>query len=150
MRDVGTGPHARFHRVSTLTATLVGDVMTLASIVIATTAWLGVGWWVAYPDKWFLTTNLGMTLATLLILLLLQHGRSVHRLAVQAKLDELIRSSDAGNQLSEREWRRIVRRSRTTRAQANRSGTADTGKRPRKREIRGLRPTDGTSGCHPR
>ena len=92
-------PPNHFHRLSTVTALFVGGVYTLACIIALTGVWLLFGWWAAFPQEWFLATNLVMTLAVFMILLLLQHERMIHIKAIHAKLDELIRSGEAGNHL---------------------------------------------------
>ena len=89
----------RFHRASQATTSLVGNALVLALLVVGTAGWIVIGAWTQFPVRWFLVTNLVATITIFLVLLLLQHARAVNRLAVQTKLDELIRSSDAGNHL---------------------------------------------------
>ncbi|MGO4568365.1 low affinity iron permease family protein [Rhizobium sp. 2YAF20] len=90
---------AHFHRASHQTARLVGSTIVLSSLAVGTGVWIGIGAWLKFPVRWFLLTNLIATVSVFLVLLLLQHARAVNMLAIQTKLDELIRSSNAGNHL---------------------------------------------------
>lgn len=99
MDKQSSNPTNHFHRVSSTTAIIVGGASTLALVIALTGGWLVFGWWGAFPNEWFLTTNLVMTLAVFMILLLLQHERRIHMRAIHTKLDELIRTSEAGNHL---------------------------------------------------
>jgi low affinity Fe/Cu permease len=47
------------------------------------------------PDQWFLLSNVLETITTLFLLLLIQHSQNRDMHALQAKVDELVRSSDA-------------------------------------------------------
>ncbi|ANL40290.1 low affinity iron permease protein [Rhizobium phaseoli] len=70
--------------------------MPVALIALAVT-WTAVGLNFSFPRQWFLLTNMAGTLTTFFILLLLQQSQNRDMKALHTKLDELIRSSEAGN-----------------------------------------------------
>jgi len=75
----------------------VGHHLTVVGMTTLVTGWIAYGMVAGFTREWFLLCNMFGTLMAFLILLFLQHARSRHTLAVQAKLDELIHSSEAGN-----------------------------------------------------
>jgi low affinity Fe/Cu permease len=77
----------------------VGSAAILVAATSATMIWIILGWFEQFPIRWFLATNLSMTVAVFLVLLLLQHSRRIHMRAIHAKLDELLRSGDGGNHM---------------------------------------------------
>ena len=66
---------------------------------IATLTWAVTGPVFHYSDTWQLVINTGTTVATFLMIFVLQHSQNRNSTAIQAKLDELIRSSQASNKL---------------------------------------------------
>jgi low affinity Fe/Cu permease len=67
---------------------------------VATLAWAISGPVFHYSDTWQqLVINTGTTVATFLMIFILQHSQNRDSTAIQAKLDELIRSSQASNKL---------------------------------------------------
>ena len=52
-----------------------------------------------YSDTWQLVINTGTTVATFLMIFVLQHSQNRDATAIQAKLDELILASEAPNKL---------------------------------------------------
>jgi low affinity Fe/Cu permease len=52
-----------------------------------------------YSDTWQLVINTGTTVATFLMIFVLQHSQNRDATAIQAKLDELILASEASNKL---------------------------------------------------
>jgi low affinity Fe/Cu permease len=88
-----------FHTASHATARWVGSAVSLAAFMAATAFWIGVGYFKHFPDKWFLVTNIAATVTIFLVLLLLRHSRTQNMKAIHTKIDELIRSGNAGNHL---------------------------------------------------
>lgn len=67
----------------------------LAAVVLAVASWCVFGLAMGLPDQWFLLSNVLGTMTTLFLLLLMQHSQNRDMHALQAKVDELIHSSDA-------------------------------------------------------
>ena len=74
---------------------LAGHHLMLAGVVIAIAVWCAFGIAMGLPQEWFLLSNAVGTITTLFLLLLMQHSQNRDTQALQAKVDELIRSSDA-------------------------------------------------------
>jgi low affinity Fe/Cu permease len=87
----------RFRLLSDGAVEWAGHRIVLAVLIIVTPFWLAMGLYLSFPTQWFLTTNLIGTVTVFLVLILVQHSQNRDMTALQAKLDELIRSSDAGN-----------------------------------------------------
>ena len=66
---------------------------------LATMAWAASGPIFNYSDTWQLVINTGTTVATFLMIFVLQHSQNRYSTAIQAKLDELIQVSAAPNSL---------------------------------------------------
>ena len=66
---------------------------------LMTLAWAVTGPIFNYSDTWQLVINTGTTVATFLMIFVLQHSQNRDATAIQAKLDELIRASEASNKL---------------------------------------------------
>lgn len=81
-----------FHRTAIICADWVGRpaafFVASASIVI----WALVGPWAGFSDTWQLIINTGTTIATFLILFLIQNTQNRDTKALHLKLDELIRA----------------------------------------------------------
>ena len=92
-----------------------------ASIVV----WAASGPYFHFSDPWELVINTGTTIVTFLMVFLIQNSQNRDGAAIQAKLDELIRSSAAQNRyigienLTEEELDELRRRCET-RARAER------------------------------
>lgn len=65
----------------------------------ATLAWAVSGPIFNYSDTWQSVINTETTVATFLMIFVLQHSQNRDSTAIQAKLDELIRCSEASNRL---------------------------------------------------
>lgn len=65
----------------------------LAGVLLVVVGWCAVGLTFGLPQRWFLVSNIVGTMVTLLLLLLMQHSQNRDMHALQAKVDELIRSN---------------------------------------------------------
>lgn len=95
-----------FPGLSDRAVAIAGHRVALAGVAAATACWVGVGLVAGFPVWWFLAANMIGTLVTVFILLLVQHSQNRDMQALQIKVDELIRSSEAGNHLIGLERRR--------------------------------------------
>lgn len=74
-----------------------GSPWAFAGSVMATLLWLIAGPFYAFSDTWQLYANTATTIVTFWMVFLIQAAQNRDGLAIQAKLDELIRSSNARN-----------------------------------------------------
>src|SRR4051812_20057773 len=90
-----------------------GRTPTFALAALVVLVWAATGPLFHYSDTWQLVINTGTTIVTFLMVFLIQSTQNRDAVAVQAKLDELIRSSEARNEfagidkLSEDELQRL-------------------------------------------
>lgn len=71
----------------------------LAAVVAIAAVWSLAGLARGLPTEWFLITDIIGTTTALFILLVMQHSQNRDMHALQVKVDELIRASDAGNHM---------------------------------------------------
>lgn len=83
---------ALFDRIARATARAVGSPWAFLLAVLVTILWAVVGPFFGYSDTWQLVINTGTTIATFLIVFLIQHTQNRDSQATQLKLDELIRA----------------------------------------------------------
>jgi low affinity Fe/Cu permease len=76
-----------------------GHPLAFILACLATLAWAVTGPVFNYSDTWQLVINTGTTVATFLMIFVLQHSQNRDATAIQAKLDELILVSEASNKL---------------------------------------------------
>ena len=88
-----------FLGISETAVWLAGHRLVLTAAIILVAAWCVSGAAFGLPTRWFLLSNVFGTMVTLFILLLIQHSQNRDMRALQVKLDELIRSSDAGDHM---------------------------------------------------
>jgi hypothetical protein len=81
-----------FSRVSSRVAALAGRSLTFAVALGLLLVWLGTGRLFSYSDTWQLVANTATSLITFLMVFLIQSAQNRDGAAIQAKLDELIRS----------------------------------------------------------
>jgi low affinity Fe/Cu permease len=82
------------------TASVSGHPFTFILAVLVIAAWMASGSFFNYSDTWQLVINTGTTIVTFLMVFLIQNTQNRDSLAVQIKLDELIRADkDAHNAL---------------------------------------------------
>jgi len=87
-----------FEKLANVTAKAAGSspafLLCLASVVI----WAATGPFFHFSETWQLVINTGTTIVTFLMVFLIQNTQNRDGIALQTKLDELIRSSQAGNE----------------------------------------------------
>jgi low affinity Fe/Cu permease len=88
-----------FTRFAGWCAWAFGHPLAFILACLATAVWAMTGPVFNYSDTWQLVINTGTTVATFLMIFVLQHSQNRDSTAIQAKLDELIRSSEASNKL---------------------------------------------------
>ena len=96
--DCTTMPTAKFfNEVASKVAQATGRPMTFALCVLVVLTWAVSGPFFGFSDTWQLVINTGTTIVTFLMVFLIQNTQNSDGAAIQAKLDELIRTSAAGN-----------------------------------------------------
>jgi low affinity Fe/Cu permease len=96
--DSGRGSFSKaFTRFANRIAHASGSALAfvLASFVII--AWAVTGPFFHYSDTWQLVINTGTTIITFLMVFLIQNTQNRDGLAIQVKLDELLRALEAAN-----------------------------------------------------
>jgi low affinity Fe/Cu permease len=82
-----------FRRIADVTASVVGSPWTFTANIALTALWLVLGPVFGFSDTWQLTMNTAASQVTFLVAFLLQNTQNRDTLALQLKLDELIRST---------------------------------------------------------
>lgn len=80
---------SRFAQRAAKAASHTGSV---AAVLVLLGAWLAVGAWLGFPGWWHDVLNAGGWVVAIAMLFVLQHGHHRDMVAVQAKLDELVRA----------------------------------------------------------
>lgn len=86
-----------FSAAASRVAHAAGRPMTFALCVAIVIVWALLGPLFGFSDTWQLVINTGTTIVTFLMVFLIQNTQNRDGAAIQAKLDELIRTSAAGN-----------------------------------------------------
>ena len=87
-----------FGKIATRVAHAVGRPIVFAVAFVLLTIWAASGPFLGYSDAWQLVVNTATTIITFLMVFLIQNTQNRDSLAVQVKLDELIRAvADARN-----------------------------------------------------
>jgi low affinity Fe/Cu permease len=119
-----------FNRMANAVAHATGRPWAFALCVASVLIWAGSGPFFQYSETWQLVINTGTTIITFLMVFLIQNTQNRDGAAIQAKLDELIRSSAGENafigieHLTEKE----VEHFRSMCAQAAKKARAASGK----------------------
>jgi len=87
----------RFQRFATRASERFGNPSAFLLAVAVVLAWLVTGPIFRFSDAWQLVINTGTTIVTFLMVFLIQATQNRDARAIQLKLDELIRSSNARN-----------------------------------------------------
>ena len=88
-----------FNWCATRTSAAAGHPLTFSIAVATIILWGVTGPMFHYSDTWQLVINTGTTIVTFLMVFLIQNAQNRDASAIQAKLDELIRSvADARNE----------------------------------------------------
>lgn len=90
---------AAFLNLSETVVWLAGHFLVLAGAAALVVVWCAVGFALGLPKEWHLLSAMFGTLVTLFLLLIMQHSQNRDMAALQVKVDELIRSSEAGNHM---------------------------------------------------
>ena len=86
-----------FNTAASRVAHATGRPITFAVCVGVVIVWALSGPFFGFSDTWQLIINTGTTVVTFLMVFLIQNTQNRDGAAIQAKLDELIRTSAAGN-----------------------------------------------------
>src|SRR5215217_6063267 len=84
-----------FARFAKATARRAGHPATFSIAVLLILAWAVTGPIFQFNDTWQLTINTGTTIVTFLMVFLIQNTQNRDSVAMQIKLDELLRASKA-------------------------------------------------------
>lgn len=82
----------RFRRIAARIACALGSPWSFASAVAVIVAWAAAGPFLHYSENWQLVVNTGTTIATFLMLFVLQNSQNRDTKAINIKLDELLRA----------------------------------------------------------
>jgi low affinity Fe/Cu permease len=126
-----------FDRLSRHTSRWAGHPLTFALAALLIVGWLVVGPVFGFSDTWQLVINTATTIVTFLMVFLIQNTQNRDGVAVQLKLDELIRAVEGAHnvlldleELTEPELDRFKERYVEIAGEARvdlRRGVADTG-----------------------
>ena len=86
-----------FSRLATSIAHATGKPLTFIIAIATILIWAIAGPIFGFSDTWQLVINTGTTIVTFLMVFLIQNTQNRDGAAIQAKLDELVRTSSAAN-----------------------------------------------------
>ena len=86
-----------FEHAATKVAQLTGRPLTFALCCTVVVVWAVMGPVFGYSDTWQLIINTGTTIVTFLMVFLIQNTQNRDSVAIQTKLDEVIRAGEARN-----------------------------------------------------
>ena len=89
--------HSLFHTFANRTAWLSGHAATFVAAVAIIVIWAVTGPIFRYSDTWQLVINTGTTIITFLMVFLIQNTQNRESIAVQVKLDEIIRALEGAH-----------------------------------------------------
>ena len=85
----------QFAKFATATAKAAGSPYAFLCCVLLVGVWAATGPLFKFSETWQLVINTGTTIVTFLMVFLIQNSQNRDGAAIQTKLDELIRASDA-------------------------------------------------------
>ena len=127
--NAGTFMERHFTRVASAVANAAGKPVTFLLCVLVVVVWAVTGPVFGFSDTWQLIINTGTTIITFLMVFLIQNTQNRDGVAIQAKLDELIRVSRGHNHfigiehLPEREVEEFRRRCEEAASRADEQAT---------------------------
>ena len=86
-----------FGEIANNTSRAAGRAPAFVAAIAVVLVWAVTGPLFGYSDTWQLVINTGTTIVTFLMVFLIQNSQNRDGAAIQAKLDELIRTSTAQN-----------------------------------------------------
>ena len=84
----------RFAVIAKTLAEFTGSGWAVATTAALLLAWIAVGFAVDFSRGWELSMVVGLPILTLLLLIMVQHTQNHDNLAMQLKLDEIIRAHE--------------------------------------------------------
>ena len=88
----------QFAQFANATARVTGSPMAFLICVASVLVWAATGPVFQFSETWQLVINTGTTIITFLMVFLIQNTQNRDGAAIQTKLDELIRASEAENE----------------------------------------------------
>ena len=95
----GSKTEKGFHVFATKAANLVGTKWAFLAALLVIALWLVSGPYFHYSDTWQLIINTGTTIITFLVVFLIQNTQNRDARAIHLKLDEIIHSSKAHDEM---------------------------------------------------
>ena len=86
--------HPRFAVLAKALARYSGSTWAVATTLAVVLVWVAVGFAVDFSRTWELSMTAGVPVLTLLLLIMVQHTQNHDNLAMQLKLDEIIRAHE--------------------------------------------------------
>lgn len=87
--------HSHFSRLADAAARWLGSAWAFYLALLSVVVWGVSGPYFRYSDNWQLTINTGTTIITFLMVFIIQETQNRSTAAINLKLDELVRVTDA-------------------------------------------------------